>query len=166
VTETQQYCAAEVERMFKLNDVILKARAKRITWWESAEIIGLTERTMRRWRKRLEEHGYDGLADRRKGRPSPKRVPLKLCEKVLRLYQERYADLNARHFHDKLREEHGIGLSYSWVKRALQEAGLVKRSRRHGQHPRWRARRPLPGMLLHIDGSQHQWFQGAGTAWW
>jgi transposase len=145
--------------MFKLNDVLLKAMAKKITWWEAAEIIGVTDRTMRRWRERLEEHGYDGLADRRKGRPSPKRVPLQVCQEVLRLYQERYADFNVRHFHEKLREEHGIQLSYTWVKRALQGAGLVARRRRRGTHRRRRARRPLPGMLLHIDGSQHQWFQ-------
>jgi len=145
--------------MFKLQDVLLKAMAKRITWWEAAEIIGVTDRTMRRWRERLEKHGYDGLGDRRKGRPSPKRVPLKLCEKVLRLYQEQYADLNVRHFHEKLQEVHGIQLSYTWVKRALQGAGLVKRGRRRGAHRRRRERRLLPGMLLHIDGSQHQWFQ-------
>src|SRR5512136_2521979 len=145
--------------MFKLNDVLLKAMAKKITWWEAAEIIGVTDRTMRRWRQRLEEHGYDGLADRRKGRPSPKRVPLKVCQEVLRLYQERYNDFNVRHFHEKLREEHSIELSYTWVKRALQGAGLVARRRRRGTHRRRRERRPLPGMLLHIDGSQHQWFQ-------
>lgn len=145
--------------MFKLNDVILKAMAKKITWWEAAEIIGVTDRTMRRWRERLEEHGFDGLADRRKGRPSPKRVPLKVCQEVLRLYQERYNDFNVRHFHEKLGEEHSIELSYTWVKRALQGAGLVVRRRRRGTHRRRRARRPLPGMLLHIDGSQHQWFQ-------
>ena len=145
--------------MFKLNDVILKAMARKITWWEAAEIIGVTDRTMRRWRERLEEHGYDGLADRRKGRPSPKRVPLQVCQEVLRLYPERYSDFNVRHFHEKLREEHGIELSYTWVKRALQGAGLVARRRRRGTHRRRRARRPLPGMLLHIDGSQHQWFQ-------
>ena len=145
--------------MMKLQDVLLKAMAKRISWADAGEIIGVTDRTMRRWRERLEEHGYDGLADRRKGRPSPKRVPLKVCEEVLRLYQERYADFNVRHFHEKLREEHGIELSYTWVKRALQGAGLVKRCKRRGVHRRRRARRPLPGMLLHIDGSQHQWFQ-------
>jgi transposase len=145
--------------MMKLQDVLLKAMAKKITWWDAAEIIGVTDRTMRRWRERLEEQGYDGLADRRKGRPSPKRVPLKLCQEVLRLYQERYADFNVRHFHEKLREEHGIRLSYTWVKRALQGAGLVQRRRRRGPHRRRRPRRPLPGMLLHIDGSQHRWFQ-------
>ena len=71
--ETLKQCpAAEVERMMKLQDVLLKAMAKKITWWSAAEIIGVTDRTMRRWRERLEEHGYSGLADRRKGKPSDK----------------------------------------------------------------------------------------------
>jgi len=142
----------------KLQDVLLKAMAKKITWWAAAEIIGVTDRTMRRWRERLEEHGYSGLADRRKGRPSDKRVPLATAEKVLRLYQETYFDLNMRHFHEKLREEHSIELSYTWVQKALQGAGLVARQRKRGKHRRRRERRPLPGMLLHIDGSKHQWF--------
>src|SRR5450755_1410028 len=144
--------------MMKLQDVLLKAMAKKITWWAAAEIIGVTDRTMRRWRERLEEHGYSGLADRRKGRPSDKRVPLATAEKVLRLYQETYFDLNMRHFHEKLREEHSIELSYTWVQKALQGAGLVARQRKRGKHRRRRERRPLPGMLLHIDGSKHQWF--------
>ena len=80
-------------------------------------------------------------------------------EEVLGLYREQYFDLNVRHFHEKLREEHGIELSYTWVKQALQGAGLVKRGRKRGVHRKRRPRRPLPGMLLHIDGSQHRWFQ-------
>jgi hypothetical protein len=76
---------------------------------------------------------------------------------VLALYQERYFDLSVRHFHEKLKEEHSIELSYTWVKQALQGAGLVKRRKRRGPHRRRRERRPLPGMLLHIDGSTHRW---------
>jgi transposase len=157
VDSNQAYSAAEVERMMKLQDVLLKAMAKKMHWWEAAEIIGVSDRTMRRWRERLEEHGYDGLTDRRKGKPSQRRVPVKTCEEVLGLYQERYFDLSAKHFHEKLKEEHSIELSYTWVKQALQGAGLVERRRRRGPHRRRRERRPLPGMLLHIDGSQHRW---------
>ncbi len=156
--ETEKRCpAAEMERMMKLQDVLLKAMAKKITWWEAAEIIGVTDRTMRRWRGRLERDGYSGLADRRKGKPSDKRVPLETAEKVLELYQEKYYDLNIRHFHEKLREEHDIGLSYTWVQKALQGAGLVARRKRRGKHRRRRERRPMAGMLLHMDGSKHQW---------
>jgi len=143
----------------KLQDVLLRAMAKKITWWQAAEIIGVTDRTMRRWRERLEQDGYNGLADRRKGKPSFRRVPLATCEEVLRLYQEKYFDLSMRHFHEKLQQEHGIELSYTWVQQALQGAGLVKKRGRRGPHRRRRERRPLPGMLLHIDGSKHRWFQ-------
>ena len=142
----------------KLQDVLLKAMAKKITWWEAAEIIGVTDRTMRRWRERLETEGYSGLVDRRKGKPSERRVPLAKVEEVLRLYQQTYFDLNMRHFHEKLREEHAIQLSYTFVQKALQGAGLVARGRKRRKHRRRRERRPLPGMLLHIDGSKHQWF--------
>jgi len=143
----------------KVQEVILRAMAKRITWWQAAEILGISDRSMRRWRERYQEHGYDGLFDRRCGKPSPKRVPLETVERVLQLYQEKYFDFNVRHFQEKLVAEHGIQLSYTWVKRALQGAGLVKKGRRRGVHRQRRPRRPLPGMLLHLDGSRHSWFQ-------
>lgn len=141
----------------KVQDVLLKAMAKKITWWAAAEIIGVTDRTMRRWRERMEAGGYAGLADRRKGKPSAQRIPLATVEEVLRLYREEYFDLNIRHFHEKLRDKHKIHLSYTWVQKALQGAGLVAKRHKRGPHRRRRPRRPLPGMLLHIDGSKHQW---------
>ena len=153
------YTKAAMERAMKVQEVILRAMAKKITWWQAAEIIGISDRHMRRWRERYEEFGYDGLFDRRQGKPSPKRVPLAQVEQVLGLYRERYPDLNVRHFHEKLREQHQIDLSYTWVKQALQGAGLVARGRKRGVHRKRRPRRPLPGMLLHIDGSRHRWFQ-------
>jgi hypothetical protein len=114
---------------------------------------------MRRWRERYEESGFRGLFDRRRGKPSPKRVLMAVLERVLELYREKYFDFNLRHFHEKLASEHQIGLSYSWVKGVLQGAGLVGRGRQRGVHRKRRPRRPLPGMLLHIDGSRHQWYQ-------
>jgi transposase len=157
VSEFQRYSASEMERMMKVQDVLLKAMAKKITWWEAGEIIGVSDRTMRRWRERLEKDGYSGLADRRKGKPSAQRIPLATAEKVLRLYREEYFDLNIRHFHEKLQEEHDIELSYTWVQQALQGAGLVAKRRKRGPHRRRRPRRPMVGMLLHIDGSKHRW---------
>jgi transposase len=153
------YPRAAVERMMKVQEVILRAMAKKITWWQAAEILGMSDRQMRRLHGRYREHGYEGVLDRRVGKPSPKRVPLAVVEQVLGLYQEKYFDLNVRHFHEKLREQHEIRLSYTWVKKALQGAGLVRRKRKRGVHRRRRERRPLPGMLLHIDGSRHRWFQ-------
>ena len=142
----------------KVQEVILKAMAGSLKWWEAAEIIGVSDRTMRRWRERYQEGGYDGLYDRRKQRPSPRRIAMKTAEKVLQLYREKYFDFNVRHFHEKLAEEHGVQISYTWVKMALQGAGLVNKQRRRGTHRRRRPRRPLPGMLLHIDASKHAWF--------
>ncbi len=143
----------------KLQDVLLKAMAKKITWWAAAEIIGVSDRTMRRWREKFETNGYDGLMDQRKGKPASHRVELKTAEEVLRLYREEYSDFNVRHFHEKLGEKHGIHLSYTWVYKALIGAGLVRQRRKRAPHRRRRERRPLPGMLLHIDGSKHRWFQ-------
>jgi len=153
------YPESAMERAMKIQEVILRAMAKKITWGQAAEIIGLSDRQMRRWYQRYQEFGYDGLYDHRLGRPSPKRVPVQTVERMLGLYRDRYFDLNVRHFCEKLREEHGIGLSYTWIKTALQGAGLVKKGRSRGVHRRRRLRRPLPGMLLHLDGSRHRWFQ-------
>jgi len=154
----KQLSAIAVERAMKLQDVMLRAMAKRITWFQAAEILGISCRQMQRWKTRFEHEGYEGLFDRRRGIPSPKRVPLETVETVLRLYQEQYFDFNVRHFHEKLNSEHNIQLSYTWVKQALQGAGLVKSRRKRGKHRKRRPRRPLPGMLLHIDGSEHRWF--------
>jgi transposase len=154
----EAYPRAAMERAMKVQDVMLQAMAKKITWWQAAEILGISDRHMRRWRERYVEEGYDGLLDRRRGKPSRRRVPVATVEKVFALYREKYFDLNVQHFHEKLQSD-GIELSYTWVKQALQGAGLVGRGRKRGAHRKRRERRPLPGMLLHIDGSRHQWFQ-------
>ena len=143
----------------KLQDVILKAMAGKILWIEAAEIAGMSVRNMQRKRQSYIDYGYNGLFDQRRGKISYHRVPMETAEQVLKLYQERYFDFSVKHFHEKLREEHGIELSYSWVKQALQGAGLVARQRKRGKHRRRRPRRPMPGMMLHIDGSKHRWFQ-------
>ena len=131
--------------------------AKKITWMEAAEIAGVCDRTMRRMKDRYQEFGYTGLFDQRRGKRSIHRVPMKTAEEVLRLYREVYFDLNMRHFHEKLRDEHEIRLSYTWVQQALQGAGLVTKRRKRGPHRRRRPRRLMAGMLLHIDGSKHRW---------
>ena len=156
----EEYSARTVERAMKIQEVILRAISGQILWMQAAEIIGISDRGMRRWKQRYEEYGYDGLFDRRTKKPSPKKVPLADVEKVLRLYRERYFDLNVRHFVEKLHAEHKVSLSYTWVKTALQMAGLVAKSRKRGKHRKKRPRRPLPGMMLHVDGSTHAWLGG------
>ncbi len=156
-----EYAARAVERAMKVQEVIIRAIGGQILWMQAAEILGISDRSMRRWKRRYEEYGYDGLFDRRKKRPSPKRVPLGEVEKVLRLYREKYFDFNVRHFVEKLHREHNVSLSYTWVKTALQTAGLVAKSRKRSKHRKKRPRRPLPGMMLHVDGSTHGWLGGA-----
>jgi len=144
----------------KIREVIARAMSGRINWIQAAEILGMSDRQLRRWRNRWSKHGYNGLFDYRTQRPSPKRVPLEEVEKVLTLYREKYFDLNVQHFVEKLKTEHQIGLSYTWVKTALQTSGLVKRNTKRGPHRKKRPRRPITGMMLHVDGSRHRWIPG------
>jgi transposase len=117
-----------MERTIKVQDVMLQAMAKKITWWQAAEILGISDRHMRRWRERYEQEGYNGLLERRRGKPSRRRVALALVEKVLALYREKYFDLKVQHFHEKLEAEHGIGRSErnfgTWQGRLPQELRL------------------------------------------
>ena len=80
------------ERAMKVQEVILRAMGKKITWGQAAEIIGLSDRSMRRWRGRYEQYGYDGLLDRRRGKPSPKRVPVETVEEVFRQVQTHHGE--------------------------------------------------------------------------
>jgi transposase len=155
----EQIPEAEVERLMRVRDVMLQAMAKKITWWQAAEILGVSPRTMRRWKWQYDEHGFRGIRDKRKGKPSWRKVPMEEVNRVLMLYRTQYYDLNVRHFHEKLNEDHGLKWSYTWVKNVLQGAGLAKRRRSRHPHRKRRPRKSLPGMMLHIDGSHHRWFQ-------
>lgn len=150
---------SEVERVMKVQEVILKATAGELKWYQAAEILGISDRQMRRWKKRYEEHGYDGLIDRRKETPSQRRIPFETVEKVLRLYKKKYRGFNVKHFHEELTEHEGVEVSYTWTKNLLQESGLVEKAKRRGTYRRRRPRKPCTGMLLHLDGSHHRWFR-------
>jgi transposase len=127
---------------------------------EAAELLGVSERTFRRWRDRYDEDGEAGLVDRRLGRASGKRVPSDRAEEVEALYRERYSGFTVKHFHEHLVKDHGFGWGYTWLKLHLQWKGLVAKAPRKGAHRRKRERRPLPGMMLHQDGSRHEWLEG------
>jgi len=152
-----EYGLAAVRRAMTIREVMLRAMSGEYSWYRAAEILGMDVRSLRRWRRRFERYGYDGLLDRRHGTPSPRRAPLAEVERVLRLYRERYAGFNGRHFHEIARREHGVKLSYSFVKKALQGAGLLKKGRVRGRHRRRREPRPCFGEMLHLDGSLHPW---------
>ena len=154
------YPVRALERAVKISEVITRAISGKINWIQAAEILGMSDRQLRRWRGNWAKYGYNGLYDRRTQRPSPKRVPMAEVEKVLRLYREKYFDLNVKHFVEKLHSEEHITLSYTWVKTALQNAGLVRRYAKRGPHRKKRPRRPLTGMMLHVDGSRHRWIPG------
>jgi transposase len=127
---------------------------------EAAELLGVSERTFRRWTRRYEEEGEAGLIDRRLGKASGRRVPSDRAEEVERLYRERYQGFTVKHFHEHLVKDHGFGWGYTWLKLHLQWAGVVPKAPRKGAHRRKRERRPLPGMMLHQDGSRHEWLEG------
>lgn len=128
----------------------------------AAELLGMSVSTFYRMRKRYGEGGLEGLADRRLGRLSARAAPVDEVSTVLGLFKTRYYDFTVKHFHEKL-PGYGIERSYSWTKNLLQRAGLVERAARRGAHRRRRPRRPLPGMMLHLDGSRHEWVPGQ---WW
>src|SRR5262245_21958091 len=159
------YSAGAVERAMTVHQALLHALHGRQTWLQVADVIGLSPRSVRRWRARLEQFGVPGLLDRRRQTPSPRRVPLAELQRVLRLYRERYQGFNVRHFHQLARRDHGVTFSYTLVKTALQGAGLVAKGRARGRHRRRREPRPCFGELLHLDGSRHRWLALVPDAW-
>jgi transposase len=151
------YSEAVWERAMKIQEVILRALSGEIHWFQAAEILGVSTRTMRRYRWGLDKWGYDGLFDRRHRRPSPRSVPVDEVKRILCLYRERYRGWNTRHFYQTLRREHGVKVSYTFVKEALQGAGLIAKRKARGRHRRRRERKACFGEMLHIDGSKHAW---------
>lgn len=151
------YCPAAVERAMKVQEVIMRALSGQLTWVQAADILGRSPRSIRRLRLAYQRYGCDALFDRRRQTPSPKRADVAEVERLLRLYREHYAGFNVRHFVRRARAEHGLPFGYSFVKHALQAAGLVAKGRARGRHRRRREPRPCFGELLHLDGSRHRW---------
>lgn len=155
------YPESEWERAMRVQEIMMRALSGELHWFQAAAILGVDVRTMRRWREQFEHQGCHALFDRRRQMPSPRRAPAAEVERVLRLYRERYRGFNVRHFHQIAQREHAVRLSYSWVKDALQLAGLVPKHRARGRHRRRREPRACFGELLHIDGSRHAWLAQA-----
>ncbi len=149
--------------MAKFESILDRVHARELSQVEAAEILGMSERTFRRWRDRHDEEGLSGLFDRRLGKASAKAVPVDQIAWMLELYRTVYRGWTVKHFHDRLKADHGFGWGYTWTKSQLQTAGLVRAAPRRGAHRRKRPRRPLVGMLLHQDGSSHEWLAGQGA---
>ena len=147
--------------MQKFVDILGRWEAGSLSMLEAGELLGMSERQFRRYRDRYEEEGLEGLRDRRLGKPSAKRVPIKEKDRMLRLYRGAYSGWNVKHFHEHLRRDHGFRWGYTWVKTQLHTAGLVARAARRGAHRRKRERKPCVGMMLHQDGSRFAWLEGA-----
>ena len=147
-------------RMVMFLNILHRWESAELNQEEAAELLGVSERTFRRWTRAYEEEGEAGLIDRRLGKASGRRVPTDRAEEVERLYRERYQGFTVKHFHEHLIKDHGFGWGYTWLKLHLQWAGVVAKAPRKGAHRRKRERRPLPGMMLHQDGSRHAWLEG------
>jgi transposase len=143
-----------MQRFEEIHDRFTKGRLSAAA---AAEWLGVSERTFRRQRARYEEEGRSGLLDRRLGKVSPHRVPADEVKRVLELYRTRYTGWTVKHFHERLVEKHGIARSYGWTKSVLHASGLVRPAVKRSAHRKKRPRRPVPGMMLHQDGSRHLW---------
>ncbi len=150
-------------RLMKFEEVYGRTLRRELSQAEAAEVLGMSERTFRRWRGRFEAEGAEGLYDRRLSRVSARRAPVDEVARVLALFDTRYWDFTAKHFHEKLVAEHGCKRSYNWVRLTLQARGRMRPAPRRGAHRRKRPRRALPGMMVHQDGSRHEWVRGR---WW
>ena len=146
----------EVKAMTR-KEVIVRAMAKEITWITAAWICGITDRQMRRLKERYLAYGFDGLVDQRSGRARRKRIAVATIEQLCALKRERYPDFSVQHFWEKVREVHHIDIGYTWVKLTLQAAGLADKSPGRGRYRRRRERRPMRGLLVHLDASTHAW---------
>lgn len=141
-------------------DVLRKAEEGAIKWVQAAEVLNVTPRHLMRLRERYIEFGIEGLEDRRRGRAMPRRLPTALVAQVCELKRAKYEEYTTRHFHEVLERSHGVKVSYSWLRNILQANGLMVKAPGRGKYRRHRERRPMRGMLLHIDGSTHEWIKG------
>jgi helix-turn-helix protein len=151
--------AFEAKAMTRL-EVIGRALAGSISWIDVAVILGITPRQARRLKRRFECFGKEGLLDGRRGLARARRVPEETVAAILRLRRERYPDFSIRHFHEHLVEKHAVQVSYTFALHLLQLHGLADKYAGRGRYLRKRERRPLPGMLLHLDASTHPWIEG------
>ena len=147
-------------RFMRFEELYERRLGGRLTVLEAADILGVCERTFRRWSEKFEDSGAAGLADKRLGRSAHNSAPVDEILEMLTLFETKYFDFNVSHFHQKFQTVHGSTRSYNWTKNQLQKAGVVRKEKSSGKHRLKRTRKPLPGMMLHQDGSTHEWVPG------
>lgn len=143
----------------RFTDLLGRTERSELSQMEAAEILGVSERTFRRWRDRHREAGEAGLADRRLT-PSLRRAPVAEIERMLGLYRDIYRGFTVKHFHEYLGKRHNYTLGYTVTKLHLHRAGLVEAATKRSAHRKKRPRRPMAGMMLHQDASTHAWLSG------
>jgi transposase len=146
-------------RRMRFTDVLGRSERSELSQMEAAELLGISERTFRRWRDRHRDDGEAGLADRRLI-PSPRRASVAEIERMLGLYRDLYRGFTVKHFHEQLGKRHGYTLGYTVTKLHLHRAGLVRAATKRSAHRKKRPRRPMVGMMLHQDASTHAWLPG------
>jgi transposase len=146
-------------RKMRFEEIYLGWSESRLSQEEAALILGVCDRTFRRQIDRYEEDGMDGLLDKRLSQASARRAPVDEVMAVTDIYRKRHLGWNMKHFHSWYLRAGG-SRSYTWVKNTLQSKGLVLKSAKRGVHRKRRERSALPGMMLHQDGSSHQWVSG------
>lgn len=146
-------------RLMRFQEVYGSWQEDRLTQEEAALILGVSDRTFRRYIDRYEENGLEGLADKRLTQASHRRAPVDEVMALVDLYSSRHQGWNARHFHDWYCKQGG-GRSYTWVKNQLQQAKLIPKAKLKGVHRKRREASALPGMMIHQDGSTHEWIVG------
>ena len=144
-------------RQMRFEDVYERWYVKRLRQEEAAQLLGVCERTFRRYIDRYEEAGLEGLIDKRMDEVSHRKAPVDEVVRLEALYKERYDGWNVQHFYGRYQREHKGERCYTWVKNRLQSAGLVAKGKRKGAHRKRRERAPLEGMMIHQDGSTHEW---------
>ncbi len=147
-------------RRMRFADVLGRSERSELSQIEAAELLGISERTFRRWRDRHHEAGEAGLADRRLA-PSLRRASAAEIERMLGLYRDLYRGFTAKHFHEQLGKRHNYTLAPGLDPGVhLHRAGLVQAATKRSAHRKKRPRRPLVGMMLHQDASTHAWLPG------
>ena len=146
-------------RRMRFEDLLDRHERGELNQDEAAEMLGVSDRTFRRWRDRVRDEGFSGLADRRL-RASSKRADATEISRMLGLYRSHYRDFTVKHFHEQLLKRHGYKLGYTVTKVHLHRAGLVEAATKRSAHRKKRPRRPMVGMLIHQDASTHAWLPG------
>jgi len=132
----------------------------------AAKVLGISPRQMKRLRRKVKEHGLEGLLHGNRGKPAWNKTQARKSARVIQLVRGRYRGLNDTHLSEKLNEKEQIGVSRSTVRVILRQAGIAAvRKRGVKRHYKRRERKAQEGEMLLWDGSPHRWFGSPPGEW-